>query len=55
MIISKGDRLYRVKEETKKWAVTKEEGMLTVVFEVPKELCKTEEALREYVASNDLF
>ena len=55
MTIVKGDSVYIVTESSAKWMVKKDGEKLFVSFDVPKELCKTEGELREYVLSNDLF
>ena len=55
MIIEKGERVYDVTESGSKWVVKTGNGKLSVVFDVSKELCKTEEALREYVLTESTF
>lgn len=55
MTIAKGDSIYTVTESRDKWKVSKGSGKLTISVDVPKELCKTGDELREYVLSNDLF
>ena len=55
MTIVKGDSVYIVTELRDKWKVSKDSGKLSLSVDVPKELCKTEDELREYVLSNDLF
>lgn len=56
MEIIKGDTVYRISESPKTWTVKKESDKLSVSFNVSKELCKTEQELREYVLSNsELF
>lgn len=56
MEITKGDTVYKVSENSKNWTVKKESDKLSVSFNVSKELCKTEQELREYVLSNsELF
>ena len=55
MTIVKGDSVYLVTESSTKWTVKKDGEKLSVSFDVPKELCKTEDELREYILSNDLF
>lgn len=53
MEIIKGDTVYRVSESSNKWTVKRDSGKLSVSFDVSKELCRTEQELREYVLSND--
>lgn len=56
MKIMKGDTVYNVSENSKSWIVKKESDKLSVSFDISKELCKTEQELREYVLSdNELF
>ncbi len=52
MEIVKGDTVYKISESSKTWTLKKERDKLSVSFNVPKELCKTEQELREYVLSN---
>ncbi len=53
MIIIKGDTVYRVSESSNKWTVKRDSGKLSVSYDVPKELCETEQELRKYVLSNN--
>ena len=53
MVIEKNGKVYTVTESSAKWTVEAENGKLAVVVEVPKDLCKTEAELREYVLSED--
>lgn len=55
MEILKDNRVYTVKESENKWTVKQENGKLSVSYEVSKELCETEQKLREYVQNSDLF
>lgn len=56
MEIVKGNTVYKISESSKTWTVKKESDKLSVSFNVSKELCKTEQELREYVLSNsELF
>lgn len=55
MIIRKGERTYTVNECANKWTVKAADDRVTLSYDVPKELCPTEDALREYVRHNDLF
>lgn len=56
MEIVKGDTVYKVSESLKNWTIKKENDKLSVSFNVSKELCKTEQELREYVLSdNEIF
>lgn len=55
MTIEKNGTLYTVRESDRKWTVSTEKGRLSVSYDVPKELCGTEEALREYVRKEAVF
>ena len=55
MTITKGDSVYIVTELRDKWKVSKGSGKLSLSIDVPKDLCKDENELREYVLSSDLF
>ena len=55
MTIKKGEFVYYVTESAAKWIVKKNIEKLTVSVEVPKDLCQTEDALRKYVLSSDIF
>ncbi len=56
MQIEKNGKTYTVTECPKKWTVSLDSGKLSVAFDVSKELCSTEEQLREYVlTNNELF
>lgn len=59
MQIQKGEKTYAVKEFPKKWTVelVGVGGKLSIAIDVPKELCGTEQELRDYVLSenNSLF
>lgn len=53
MVIEKNGKAYTVTESRDKWTVKADSGKLSVAFDVSKELCATEDDLREYVLSND--
>lgn len=53
MVIEKNGKYYTATETSSKWTVKTENGKVSVFFEVPKDLCKTEDELREYVLTND--
>lgn len=55
MDIIKNGSIYTATESKNKWKVSKDSGKLTVSVDIPKEICKTPDELREYVLSNDLF
>lgn len=49
MRIEKNGVLYRVTESQKTWKLTMENGPVTVLYEVSKNQCETEDELRSYV------
>ena len=55
MQIKKGEKTYTVCECKEHWSVSIAENVLSVQYNVDKELCKTEEELAEYIKSNDMF
>ncbi len=55
MIIVKGNSAYIILESSSKWTVKKESEKFSIAFDISKEICKTEDDLREYVLSNELF
>ena len=55
MKIQKGNRIFVISEAAKKWTIKEIGGIISVEFNVDKELCQTEDDLREYVMNNDLF
>lgn len=55
MEIIKGDNRYSIIEHSDKWSVKLERGKLGVSFSISKELCATEDELRKYVLSNEMF
>ncbi len=55
MNIAKGNKIYNITEHINKWIVKSASGKLSISFDVSKELCKTEDELREYVLSNEMF
>ena len=55
MTIAKENTVYTVTESTDKWKVSNDSGKLSFSVDIPKELCKTWDELREYVLSNNIF
>ena len=55
MTIEKNGTVYTVREFDRKWTVSTEKGRLSVSYDVTKEMCGTEEALREYVRKEAVF
>lgn len=55
MIIEKNGKIYTVAETNSKWSLKSDSGKISIVYDVPKEMCKSEEELRDYVLTNDVF
>ena len=55
MIIEKNGKKYSVSEYSAKWVVKSNSGKLSVSYDVSKDLCSTEDELREYIQSSDLL
>ena len=55
MVIEKNGKTYTVTEHRDKWKISAESGLLSVAYDVSKELCHTADELREYVKNNNLF
>lgn len=43
---------YRIEEQKNKWKISKEDGKVTLVYEVSKELCSTHEEVLKYIKEN---
>ena len=55
MIVKKNGKIYSVSEHSTKWVVKSNSGKLSVSYDVSKDLCATEDELREYIQSSELF
>lgn len=55
MIIEKNGKTYTVTESRDKWKVSADSGKLALSVDVPKEICKTTDDLRNYIMNNNLF
>ena len=55
MFIVKGEKNYTVTESANKWTVKTNGEKLELVFDISKEICATENELREYVRINNMF
>ena len=55
MIVEKNGKIYSVSEHSAKWVVKSNSGKLSVSYDVSKELCSTEDDLREYIQASELF
>lgn len=54
MMIEKDGKVFAVRECKEHWTLLREDGALTVQYEVPKELCKTADELETYVRTTKL-
>jgi hypothetical protein len=55
MIVEKNGKIFSISEQSKKWVIKSNSGKLSVSYDVSKDLCATEDELREYIKSSDLF
>lgn len=53
MLIEKNGVKYTITENINKWTVSSGSGSVSVAYEVPKDICKTEKEIKEYILSND--
>lgn len=55
MTITKNGKEYTISERVECWEVSRKIDALTVEYKVPKDICKDEAELREYIERDDLF
>lgn len=55
MNISKGEKQFTIKECKNHWSVERKIGKLTVDIQVPKDICKTSDELKEYIEQEETF
>ncbi len=55
MIITKDEKEYTIAEYKDYWRVTRSAGGLTVEYKISKDICNTENDLREYIKSDNMF
>lgn len=55
MIIQKGNNRYEVSETSRTWKVAKNDGVISVVYEVAKSSCRSFDELKQYVLESDVF
>lgn len=53
--VTKGEKVYTVKECVKHWTVSATNGKLKVDYQIDKEICKTREDVEKYIASESAF
>lgn len=55
MVIEKNEKKYEVRENAKSWSIALRSGALSVTFNVSKDICETEEDVRQYVEREAVF
>jgi len=55
MNIEKNGKIYATKENKSSWTISTTIGRIDITYTVPKTDCPTFDALKAYVAANDLF
>lgn len=55
MIIEKNGKTYIVKDNRTSWTLSREEGIVSVSYNVQKDDCPTFDALKSYVIESKLF
>ena len=53
--VQKDDKTYTVKECKNHWNVSATIGKLSISYQVPKDICKTIEELKQYIKSENMF
>lgn len=55
MIVEKNGKQYEVTEWKNHWSVMWKNGAVTARFQIPKNLCKTEEEIKAYIQIETMF
>ncbi len=55
MVIFKGSKEYTITEQRNCWVLSCKIGDLSLEYKIPKSICASEEELRAYVETEDLF
>lgn len=55
MNITKNNQIYKISDSDNKWVAKLDYGNLQATFDIPKNVCKTFDKLKEYILSNDIF
>jgi hypothetical protein len=55
MIIEKNGKIYEVSERSKHWSVVLKSGVLSVDFQVSKDICETKAELKKYIEKEEMF
>lgn len=53
--VRKNEKVYTVKECNDHWNVSTVIGKLSVSYQIPKDVCATFEALKQYIESENMF
>lgn len=55
MSIGKGENIYTIKETANGWSIKTDISKLDVYYSIPKEICKTIEDVKKYIAENNML
>lgn len=55
MKIEKDEHIYTITETPNTWSIKTDFSKLDISYSVPKEICKTTEDIKKYIAENDIF
>ena len=55
MNIEKGGNIYTITETANGWSIKTDISKVGVSYSIPKEICKTIDAVKKYIAENDIF
>ena len=55
MNIEKGENIYTVAETVNGWSIKTDISKVGVSYSIPKEICKTIDDVKKYIAENDIF
>lgn len=55
MNITKNNQIYKITENDNNWVAKLEYGNLQATFDIPKNMCKTFDELKEYILSSEIF
>ena len=55
MNIKKGENIYTITETANGWNIKTDFSKVGVSYNIPKEICKTIDDVKKYIAENDIF
>ena len=55
MKTEKGEHIYTITETANTWNIKTDISKLGVAYSVPKEICKTIDDVKKYIAENNIF